>query len=544
MIKSVLFTSKYYNKTKGEDVFTVLKRTTEIKNKLSECIYANRHLFLVSDGIKKLNALYSSVNLYNDETAENPTKDPLILSWNIQKEHQMLVDKYKNALNKRLQNFKVRLQSEMIIERYKKDTKYAKKGDTKRFEIKFKSTKLTKFVKYLVYLELDKDILPQLKNEGIAALYEYYKTKPYFTRIVNLAGNIQTRILNKLKLIKFTKNSSLILDHTINKVRIDYDNENTLYKYWFVFRMKGKKEYRLPLQINDDYHNGTRKPIAKEFVIYPSVKGNKINIAAVYEAEKPAFKPCSKPIGMDLNLKNNFAVLSDGHTIDYGRNYMKRIVLSLKELDQIGYQNLTAKQLKRLKKIYRQLDWYVSLLICNLLNYLEKNSITDLVIENLLLSGKFGINEEFDIKYSRLSKLLHLSDVKNKLITQAEKRGIRVHITPSHYTSQTCPVCGHISKSNRKTQEDFECENCGHKANADLNASKNILLRFVSDVLRTNLHNTDDYGRLTPKKLNKYTIKNIFNRYYEDIRQRCITPFVPYPLGVGNAEFIKNVNNV
>ncbi|MGC8790521.1 MAG: RNA-guided endonuclease InsQ/TnpB family protein [Desulfurella sp.] len=513
MIKSVLLTSKYYNKTKGEEVFAVLKRTTEIKNKLSECIYANRHLLFVSDGIKKLNTLYSSVNLHNDETAENPTKDPLILSWNIQKEHQMLVDKYKNALNKRLQNLKVRLQSEMIIERYKKDTKYAKKGDTKRFEIKFKSTKLTKFVKYLVYLELDKDILPQLKNEGITALYEYYKTKPYFARIVNLAKNIQTRILNKLKLIKFTETSSLLLDHTVNKARIDYDNENTLYKYWFVFRMKNGKEFRLPLQINGDYHNGTKKPTAKEFVIYPSAKGNKINIATVYEAEKPIFKPYSKPIGMDLNLKNNFATLSDGYTVDYDRNYMKRIVSNLKELDQIGYQNLTAKQLKKLKKIYRQLDWYVSYLIYSLLNYLEKNNITDLVIENLLLSGKFGINEEFDIKYSRLSKLLHLSDVKNKLITQAEKRGIRVHITPSHYTSQTCPVCGHISRSNRKTQEDFECENCGHKANADLNASKNILLRFVSDVLKTNLHNTDDYGRLTPKKLNNYTIKNILNRY-------------------------------
>jgi putative transposase len=531
MVKTVLSTSKYYNKTKGEEVFAILRRATEIKNKLSECIYANRHLFLVSDGIKKLNTLYSSI------------KDPLILSWNIQKEHQMLVDKYKNTLNKHLQNFKVRLQSEMIIERYKKDTKYAKKGDTKRFEIKFKSTTLTKFVKYLVYLELDKDILPQLKNEGMIALYEYYKTKPYFTRIVNLAKNMQTRILNKLKPIKFTGTSSLLLDHTINKARIDYDNKNTLYKYWFVFRMKNGKEFRLPLQINNNYHNETRKPIAKEFVIYPSAKGNKINIATTYEAEKPVFKPYSKSIGMDLNLKNNFAVLSDGHIVDYDRNYMKRIVLNLKELDQIGYQNLTPKQLKKLKKIYRQLDWYVSYLIYSLLNYLEKNNITDLVIEDLLLSGKFGINEEFDIKYSRLSKLLHLSDVKNRLITQAEKRGIRVHVTPSQYTSQTCPVCGHISKSNRKTQENFECEKCGYKANADLNASRNILLRFVSDVLRTNLHDTDDYSRLTPKKLSNYTVKSVLNWYYEDTRQRCITPFVPDPLGIGNTEFIKNVNS-
>ena len=33
------------------------------------------------------------------------------------------------------------------------------------------------------------------------------------------------------------------------------------------------------------------------------------------------------------------------------------------------------------------------------------------------------------------------------------------------------------SKANRKTQEQFECQKCGHKNNADVNAAKNILRR-------------------------------------------------------------------
>ena len=45
------------------------------------------------------------------------------------------------------------------------------------------------------------------------------------------------------------------------------------------------------------------------------------------------------------------------------------------------------------------------------------------------------------------------------------------------YTSQTCNICGHKSKENRKTQAKFECVNCGHKENADVNAAKNILAR-------------------------------------------------------------------
>jgi putative transposase len=295
--------------------------------------------------------------------------------------------------------------------------------------------------------------------------------------------------------------------------------DNKFYQYWFVFRMrKDGIEYRLPLQTNDNYHNETKKRINREFYINLSPKNNsKINIATTCKADKPHFKPFNKAIGMDLNLKNNFASLSDGFVLDYNRDHMQNTVKALKELDKIGYQNLTNGQLQRLKKIHRQLEWYVSLLIHKLITYLESQYINDIVIEDLLLSGKFGINEEFDIPYSRLSKLLHLSKVKDLLKRQAEKHGIRVHITPSHYTSQTCPKCGFISKDNRKTQESFKCIQCGYESNADLAASQNIKLRYTSDVLRSKLHNIDEYGRLTPKKLNKYQVKAVLNSYYASL---------------------------
>jgi putative transposase len=156
-------------------------------------------------------------------------------------------------------------------------------------------------------------------------------------------------------------------------------------------------------------------------------------------------------------------------------------------------------------------------LIHKLIAYLESQNITDIVVENLLLSGKFGINEEFGIKYSRLSKLLHLSSVKDLLKQQAEKHGIRVHITPSQYTSMTCPKCGHISHDNRKTQEDFKCIQCSYESNADSNSAYNLELRYTSDVLRSKLHNLDEYGRLTPKRLNKYAVKAILEEYYASL---------------------------
>ena len=56
--------------------------------------------------------------------------------------------------------------------------------------------------------------------------------------------------------------------------------------------------------------------------------------------------------------------------------------------------------------------------------------------------------------------------------------GAVAYVDPK-YTSQKCNKCKHIAKENRKTQAIFECVKCGHKENADLNASKNILDAYL-----------------------------------------------------------------
>ena len=60
----------------------------------------------------------------------------------------------------------------------------------------------------------------------------------------------------------------------------------------------------------------------------------------------------------------------------------------------------------------------------------------------------------------------------------AYKPGALVKVDPA-YTSQTCAVCQHVDKANRKTQAVFQCMACGHTANADHNAAINILARGV-----------------------------------------------------------------
>jgi len=68
-----------------------------------------------------------------------------------------------------------------------------------------------------------------------------------------------------------------------------------------------------------------------------------------------------------------------------------------------------------------------------------------------------------------------------KLSTMIEykclERGIPVIRVDPAYTSQRCPRCGKIDKSNRKSQALFRCINCGFQDNADYVASVNLCER-------------------------------------------------------------------
>ena len=44
------------------------------------------------------------------------------------------------------------------------------------------------------------------------------------------------------------------------------------------------------------------------------------------------------------------------------------------------------------------------------------------------------------------------------------------------YSSQTCPVCGHIGKESRNGKY-FHCTHCGHEDDADHNASVVLAMR-------------------------------------------------------------------
>jgi putative transposase len=65
---------------------------------------------------------------------------------------------------------------------------------------------------------------------------------------------------------------------------------------------------------------------------------------------------------------------------------------------------------------------------------------------------------------------------------KAEANGVTVDYVDARYTSQKCSRCGHVAKGNRAKQSIFHCESCGFHLNADLNASRVIVLNYLDAI--------------------------------------------------------------
>ena len=490
MIKTIKHCSYFMNIGKLEEIKKVDEFVLNLKNRISEFIFNHLDEYIQSDTYK--------FSVHYKEFAD---KNCPLSSWEVQTLFQDICTFYDVYVKMRFKNFKFQIQKEIKYTYYKVNTKEHNKGDLRTKEILFRSPKgnVAKIVKYLIFLKDFESIPEKIKTE----LNKYDPKRQL--HILQLARNIRSRLLKDLHKIEFKTGSYKKFGHIGSSKSaqvFQIDNTNKKYKHWYCYKTR-EQDYWLPLQINKKYHNRSTFSDKAHYVV---VRKNKLCLFLPDEFQEPIFINENRMVvGVDLNIKYNFATLSNGKVFDYDRTYLKNLTEQLKMYDKIKLNNsyserkVNAAQ-KRVSKSLRANEWYFKKLISEILDYCEENHITDLVLEDLDLSkATFIKSEEFEgIKYSRLSKILRLSNIKNWMLEQAEKRGIRVHTTPSMYTSQQCLCCGRIDRENRKSQEVFCCTECGYTNNADLNAAINILRRYSSDVLRKNkiLHSFDQFSRM------------------------------------------------
>jgi putative transposase len=220
--------------------------------------------------------------------------------------------------------------------------------------------------------------------------------------------------------------------------------------------------------------------------------GDRYNIELIYNYES-----------IDMNLDKNNAI-----GIDLGLN---NIVTTS---DNKGGKPLIVKGgiVKSINQFYnKQLSKYKSLAkMCNKtdctnrifkIHRMRNNKIKDFFhktsrkiinhcIENNIGKIVIGYNEGWKNKCNmgKRNNQNFVSIPFLKLIQQIEYKsemiGIEVIRTSEEYTSQKCSNCGIIRKSNRKYRGLYVCKSCGLVLNADVNASKNILQKEISESVR------------------------------------------------------------
>ncbi len=94
-----------------------------------------------------------------------------------------------------------------------------------------------------------------------------------------------------------------------------------------------------------------------------------------------------------------------------------------------------------------------------------------------------------DKEARRQAEQWSFASLQNNIIYKAQLYyGIAPVKVDPHYTSKTCPVCGHVSPDNRPDNgELFVCRNCGYSEHADIVGAINIALKELVKDQETNL---------------------------------------------------------
>jgi putative transposase len=187
----------------------------------------------------------------------------------------------------------------------------------------------------------------------------------------------------------------------------------------------------------------------------------------------------SDVIGVDMGVVN-LATDSDGETftgkdVETKRRHYARRRAGMNRVGTKSARRRLAKMRKREANYRRDVNHVVAKKIVAK----AKASGSAIAVEEL-----GGIRDRLTVRASQRNRLggWAFNQLRSFVTYKATLAGIPVLSVDPRDTSRTCSVCGHCEKSNRKTQSEFKCLHCGHSANADVNAARNIRAKALVKV--------------------------------------------------------------
>ena len=200
------------------------------------------------------------------------------------------------------------------------------------------------------------------------------------------------------------------------------------------------------------------------------LRNNIFYLAVVVDAPEASPDGPAGTLGVDLGVIN-LAVDSDGEfysgeSIDNVREKIDTLKASLQSKD-----TKSAKQhLKRLSGRESRFRRSVNHVISKRLVSKAKDTHRQIALEDLKGIGDSTVRHS----QRRRHKSWAFSQLRSFIQYKATIAGVLVALVDPRNTSRTCPQCGFVFKSNRKSQSLFSCQQCGFASNADLVGATNI----------------------------------------------------------------------
>ena len=201
-----------------------------------------------------------------------------------------------------------------------------------------------------------------------------------------------------------------------------------------------------------------------------------LHIPVTYDVEESNISDICNVVGIDRGINFVVATYDSEHKSGFvsGKSIKQKRAHYSKLRKELQMRH-TPSARRRIKAIgQRENRWMQDVNHCvSKALALNNPKHTLFVLEDL--SGVRNATERVRTKDRYVSVSWSFYDLEQKLIYKAKQNQSTVIKVDPRYTSQCCPVCGHIEKANRdKKLHLFTCKNCGYKSNDDRIGAMNL----------------------------------------------------------------------
>ena len=233
------------------------------------------------------------------------------------------------------------------------------------------------------------------------------------------------------------------------------------------------------------YKFGTAKLVSKHGKYY-------LHIPVTYEVEESNISDICNIVGIDRGINFVVATYDSNHKSGFvSGKAIKQKHANYSKLRKELQMRHTPSSRRRLKAIGQRENRWMQDINHQVSKALVENNPkhTLFVLEDL--SGIRNATERVKTKNRYVSVSWSFYDLEQKLIYKAKQNQSSVIKVDPRYTSQCCPCCGHIEKSNRnKKIHLFTCKKCGYKSNDDRIGAMNLYRMGINYLADSQVPNT------------------------------------------------------